>query len=193
MSISTQVSFHNTNLNLIQHNQKHWLTASEIASALGYKNDDAVSRIYRRNVDEFSHGMTETVNLTVSGNIQTTARIFSLRGAHLIAMFSRTKLAKDFRKWVLDILDKETEQNTPNEIMPIMPPSSMRFLMNMEKGHVVSTQIVPEDSMVFRLEEIPQLLKEPGYFSASQLKIIADTATAKLAEWADQANYLQRK
>lgn len=35
-------------------------------------------------------------------------RIFSLRGAHLIAMFSRTPVAKEFRKWVLDILDKES-------------------------------------------------------------------------------------
>lgn len=34
-------------------------------------------------------------------------RIFSLRGAHLIAMFSRTALAKEFRRWVLDVLDKE--------------------------------------------------------------------------------------
>jgi prophage antirepressor-like protein len=32
-------------------------------------------------------------------------RIFSLRGAHLLAMFARTKVAKEFRRWVLDILD----------------------------------------------------------------------------------------
>ena len=34
-------------------------------------------------------------------------RIFSLRGAHLIAMFARTPVAKEFRRWVLDILDRE--------------------------------------------------------------------------------------
>ncbi|ACQ68700.1 hypothetical protein BJP41_09070 [Candidatus Williamhamiltonella defendens] len=34
-------------------------------------------------------------------------RIFSLRGAHLIAMFAHTPVAKEFRKWCLDILDKE--------------------------------------------------------------------------------------
>ena len=33
-------------------------------------------------------------------------RIFSLRGAHLIGMFSHTKIAKDFRKWVLDVLEQ---------------------------------------------------------------------------------------
>ncbi|MDQ9668887.1 hypothetical protein RF033_15005, partial [Serratia marcescens] len=44
-------------------------------------------------------------------------RIFSLRGAHLIGMFARTKLAKEFRKWVLDILDQEIGAVT-NEMPP---------------------------------------------------------------------------
>ncbi len=35
------------------------------------------------------------------------SRVFSLRGAHLIAMFARTPKAKEFRRWVLDILDRE--------------------------------------------------------------------------------------
>lgn len=55
--------------------------------------------------------MTETLNLSVSGNYQKTIRIFSLRGAHLIAMFARTPLAKEFRRWVLDILDREVQQS----------------------------------------------------------------------------------
>lgn len=36
-------------------------------------------------------------------------RVFSLRGAHLIAMFARTPVAKEFRRWVLDILDRQAE------------------------------------------------------------------------------------
>jgi len=57
--------------------------------------------------------MTETVKLTSSGNLHKEVRIFSLRGAHLIAIFSRTKVAKEFRNWVLDVLDKETYQSAP--------------------------------------------------------------------------------
>lgn len=34
-------------------------------------------------------------------------RVFSLRGAHLIGMFARTPKAKEFRRWVLDVLDRE--------------------------------------------------------------------------------------
>ncbi|WP_354666697.1 P22AR C-terminal domain-containing protein, partial [Escherichia coli] len=39
------------------------------------------------------------------------SRVFSLRGAHLIAMFARTPVAKEFRRWVLDILDREVQQS----------------------------------------------------------------------------------
>ena len=119
------ISFHDTHFTVIPHHGQLWLTAAQIAQALGYASDDAVSRIYRRNSDEFTSGMTTTVkltvvgtesahavsekvNLTVSGNLQREVRIFSLRGAHLIAMFSRTALAKEFRRWVLDVLDRET-------------------------------------------------------------------------------------
>lgn len=38
-------------------------------------------------------------------------RAFSLRGAHLVAMFARTPKAKEFRRWVLDILDREAVQS----------------------------------------------------------------------------------
>ena len=106
------ISFHHTHFTVIPHHGQPWLTATQIAQALGYANDDAVSRIYRRNADEFTPCMTLTVKLTVkgfgNGSSEKEVRIFSLRGAHLIAMFSRTALAKEFRRWVLDVLDRET-------------------------------------------------------------------------------------
>ncbi|HDN9015885.1 TPA: hypothetical protein P2I01_002772 [Aeromonas salmonicida] len=103
------ISFHDTHFTVIPHHGQPWLTATQIAQALGYAREDAVSRIYTRNADEFTSGMTGTVNLTVPGNpMPIPVRIFSLRGAHLIAMFSRTALAKEFRRWVLDVLDRET-------------------------------------------------------------------------------------
>lgn len=33
-------------------------------------------------------------------------RIFSLRGCHLLAMFARTPVAKAFRRWVLDVIER---------------------------------------------------------------------------------------
>ncbi|MDY0250617.1 MAG: BRO family protein [Pseudomonas sp.] len=110
------LTFQKTQFNIVDHNNKRWLSAADTACALNYVREDAVSRIYERNSDEFSGGMTETVKLTVSGNLQKEVRIFSLRGAHLIAMFSRTKVAKEFRKWVRDVRDKETQPTLPSLI-----------------------------------------------------------------------------
>ena len=58
--------------------------------------------------------MTLTLDLGVkgfgNGNSKKAVRIFSLRGCHLLAMFAKTEVAKQFRKWVLDLLDKEVGQ-----------------------------------------------------------------------------------
>jgi hypothetical protein len=105
--MTTQLVFHETQFNVVNHNGQIWLTAVEIAKALQYKTENSVSRIYARNSDEFSAGMSESVNLTLSGNLTKSVRVFSLRGAHLIAMFARTPVAKEFRRWVLDVLDRQ--------------------------------------------------------------------------------------
>ncbi|SEI41655.1 BRO family, N-terminal domain [Azotobacter beijerinckii] len=101
--------FHHTQFEIVDRNGQPWLQAAQIAKALGYAREDAISRIYSRNADEFTPCMSETVNLTVSGNLQKEVRIFSLRGAHLLAMFARTDVAKEFRRWVLDVLEGRVE------------------------------------------------------------------------------------
>ena len=113
------LTFNNTALNPVsQSDGQIWLTSADLAKALGYVDAKSVNRILSRNKDEFTNNMTqivEGVNLTTSSKtkgLTTTTRIFSLRGCHLLAMFSRTKVAKDFRRWVLDILDNEVGVST---------------------------------------------------------------------------------
>lgn len=106
---NNQLTFHNTKFNAVQDNGQVWLTSTELGAALQYSDDKAVQRIYSRRCDEFTEQMTRVVKVTTPRGQQET-RIFSLRGAHLIAMFSRTTIAKEFRKWVLDILDREVAQ-----------------------------------------------------------------------------------
>lgn len=113
MSNTNQLVFNNTTLSIINLNNQIWLSSSELAKILQYKKTDSITQIYNRNSDEFTSQMTETLKMRVSGNYQKTVRIFSLRGAHLIAMFANTEIAREFRKWVLDILDKEVEKTTP--------------------------------------------------------------------------------
>jgi hypothetical protein len=103
--------FQNTTFSIVDHNGQPWLRAAEIAQALGYGRSDKVTRLYSRNAGEFTDCMTavvETPTSGFSGNLTTETRIFSLRGAHLVAMFARTDRAAEFRRWVLDILDRET-------------------------------------------------------------------------------------
>ncbi|ERF79477.1 BRO-N domain-containing protein [Gallibacterium anatis] len=113
----TTLTFQNTILSVIERNNQIWFTALEIGKALGYKNPNAnIPQLYDNHKDEFTPNMTALINMQTNGGMQK-VRIFSLRGAHLIGMLSHTKVAKDFRKWVLDILDQEVErqeqQNLP--------------------------------------------------------------------------------
>lgn len=121
--MSNQLAFKDHILETITHNNKIWFTAKTLATALKYSRGDKITGIYNRNKSEFSQGMTENLKLRGSGNYVKTVRLFSLRGAHLIAMFARTPVAEEFRKWVLDILDKEVGESPiiikPNrEVLP---------------------------------------------------------------------------
>lgn len=98
------LTFGDHEIELITRDGEVWAKANQIGLALGYSNDKAIHRLYARRKDEFTDSMTGVVKLTTPSGIQET-RVFSLRGAHLLAMFARTKAAKAFRRWVLDILD----------------------------------------------------------------------------------------
>ena len=114
----TTLTFQNTTLSVINQHNQTFITANDLGLALEYAVPmQAILKIYDRNADEFTAEMTALIEMPTAGGIQK-VRIFSLRGAHLIAMFARTKVAKDFRKWVLDILDREVSQKM-KEIQPL--------------------------------------------------------------------------
>lgn len=121
------LSFNGVTLTPVHHNSQIYLTSTELAKALGYADVRSITNIYNRNQDEFASGMTEVIKLITSNNsnnLQTSTRIFSLRGCHLVAMFARTPVAKDFRKWVLDILDREVGAPVMTETKPTSPTLS---------------------------------------------------------------------
>ena len=117
----TTLTFQNKTLSVINQHNQTFLTASDLGNALEYSHPiQNVTKIYERNADEFTAEMTALVEMPTAGGIQK-VRIFSLRGAHLIAMFARTKIAKEFRRWVLDVLDEEIRKTTallPNTLTP---------------------------------------------------------------------------
>ncbi len=107
--MTTTLVFRNTVLETISLDGQLWLTSAELAKALEYSISKSVTDLFNKNADEFSPSMSKVVESTTLGKSRNKTRIFSLRGAHLIAMLSRTPVAKEFRTWVLDILDKEID------------------------------------------------------------------------------------
>ena len=108
----SDLNFHGKALIPVSNITGTWLTSSDLAKALEYSNSRAVTMIYNKYADEFTSAMTQVLEVSTSGNYRKKVRVFSLRGAHLIAMFARTDVAKEFRRWVLDILDREVT-NSP--------------------------------------------------------------------------------
>ncbi|UYM55315.1 Bro-N domain-containing protein [Leclercia adecarboxylata] len=103
---NNELTFQNINFAYMEVAGQIWLTAAQVGEALGYSDDKAIHRLYRKHADEFTANMTGVVKVTTPGGVQD-SRVFSLRGAHLMGMFSRTPVAKEFRRWVLDVLDRE--------------------------------------------------------------------------------------
>ena len=123
---SLALSFNDVNFTPVEQNGQAYLTSSELATALGYADTRSVTKIYNRYADEFTSNMTKIIETTEVVNLSTSnlirkVRIFSLRGCHLIAMFSKTAIAKQFRKWVLDILDREVVTQQVNSRQVITP------------------------------------------------------------------------
>ena len=111
--MTASLCFNEFTFSPVTRNNEPWFKSSEIASALGYKREDTLSRLFDRNVNEFTEKMTQLIEIStdrqngVMGNFGTgRARIFSLRGCHLLAMFARTPVAKAFRRWVLDVIEQ---------------------------------------------------------------------------------------
>ena len=103
-----ELMFQETSLRIVERDGQCWVGAADIARALGYAEAGKVTRLYDRHKQEFTDSMTalfEMPTLGTSGNLVTRTRFFSLRGAHLVAMFARTNKGQEFRRWVLDVLE----------------------------------------------------------------------------------------
>lgn len=170
------LTFNDVNFNPVEQNGQIWLTSTDLAKALDYKSSDSITRIFNRNKDEFSQGMTqtvETVNSTASSKtkgLRAKVRIFSLRGCHLLAMFARTDIAKQFRKWVLDILDKEvcapvqlSQLSTTTDRKPLVEAVNIYCAKTgtifSDIWKMVHQRFNVDDVSQLRIEQVPQAIE----------------------------------
>lgn len=155
------LTFHNVTFNPVMHEQKIWFTSAELASALQYANIRAVTGVYNRHKDEFTDSMSLVLKMNTKGfgggNSEKDVRVFSLRGAHLIAMLSNTPVAKEFRRWVLDILDQEAKQRN------VAPMFSGRVLLSFEQGELVMARVARDDEHLVSAETTLELFRKRGY------------------------------
>ena len=113
-----ELTFATLTIQTIDRNGDKWLTIRDITAALypvdkgGAQSDAPFARferqmrnLYARHAEEFSESMTALIDVQTAGGVQK-VRVFSLRGAHLLGMFARTKKAKEFRRWVLDVIER---------------------------------------------------------------------------------------
>jgi prophage antirepressor-like protein len=146
------LTFQDTQFDVIDHKNQPWLRGLQIASALGYKNPTSdISNLYDRNKDEFTDNMTALVEVETEGGKQT-VRIFSLRGCHLLGMLAKTKIAKEFRKWVLDILDSYTTPSQPTITNPQAPRAKFALPGCLTKEQ----QDLINDMLADRVAHLPQ-------------------------------------
>jgi len=117
------LTFNDITLTPISHQNSLWIRAVELAKALGFKREDQAAKIYRAHADEFTPDMAQLVEITDNADsaFPVKSLIFSLRGCHLVAMFARTPVAKAFRRWVLDVLDRL--ESRPAEDRQLLPPA----------------------------------------------------------------------
>ncbi|MGO4813342.1 Bro-N domain-containing protein [Cupriavidus sp. 2MCAB6] len=102
-----------------------WLRGLQVATALGYQNPGQdIKNLHSRNADEFTSEMTQLVDLDTAGGRQQ-VRIFSPRGCYLLGMLARTERAKDFRRWVLDVLEG---RQIPRKVGALTVPQQLAAL-----------------------------------------------------------------
>lgn len=111
-----ELTFKSRTITPIIVNNLPYLGYPQIANALQYgqrgcQNDTPLRKLYERHADEFTSDMSFLTTIDTNGGKQQ-VRVFSLRGCHLLAMFSKTPVAKEFRRWILDLIEQQNQSVT---------------------------------------------------------------------------------
>jgi prophage antirepressor-like protein len=189
-NITAKLAFQGACFTPLQREQQTWLKMSEIETALGYAaQGKTLARIYARHADEFTKNMTRVVKLSTAGGKQA-VRVFSLRGAHLLAMFARTDAAKAFRVWVLDILDRELEKPRAAQVksyhFPIRSAAPQVTELQFGDAQLSARVLLDPKNRAPEMELIAQLEADGHDVSGAKVRILAMRNAVALCEMARQ-------
>ena len=171
--METALTFNDITFSPVNHQNSLWIRAVELAKALGFKREDQAAKIYRAHTDEFTADMAQVVEITDNAEsaFPVKSLLFSLRGCHLLAMFARTPVAKAFRRWVLDVLDRlaaEERAALPEVPHIAITPSTTASRKPLEKlvkvwaarGGIIVAQCWTMVNAAFNLQSITELPEE---------------------------------
>ncbi len=203
------LEFEGASLRIIDRDGLPWISAGDLGLALGYKRlGNQVASIYRQHQAEFNEEMTATISLAEArkhfsadsaskGNPGVPVRVFSPRGAHLIAMFARTEKAGKFRRWVLDVLERY--QGAPRmlepdafsvheaaidliEQQPGVAMRGVRLLLAWTTDAQPEVKMVPQSAMVVTPSDLPKLIRNHDVMTRAQIAGIAQACVLRLSE-----------
>ncbi len=125
--------FHGQELKVIDHKGRPWFAAETIGQGLGLANPRrAVQKIFDRHNDEFGPDEVDYIEREIDVNLEESRPqngdgiigkqrahtrkqkviIFSLRGAYHLGFFAKTEQGKQFRQWVLDLIEARHEESS---------------------------------------------------------------------------------
>lgn len=124
-------------LDAIQMGGQMWLRVHQIDAPLGFSSERALRNVFARNEEEFGADETQLVTLPTEGGDQQ-VRVFSLRGVRLLALLARTKPAKAFRRWCLDVLEGRRRPRAVQGLLALpgthtLPEDTLRVIEQVEQ------------------------------------------------------------
>lgn len=201
-TITAKLAFQGVSLKPVKRDGQTWLRISEIEDALGYAaKGRALAKIYNAHADEFASTMTRVLKLATAGGKQA-VRVFSLRGAHLLAMFARTPVAKAFRIWVLNILDAEVAKPTRQQVKsyhyPLSAAKPHDGIDQIKNDWLTPRALLDAHNRALELELLAQLARDGHDVEGVRMRILAmrdgleraERARARMANWEQRARAL---
>ncbi|MFA0251465.1 phage antirepressor N-terminal domain-containing protein [Vibrio sp. 10N.261.45.A4] len=186
MSTLINVPFHGSNLLVVKHNNEPYIPMKPIVEGIGL-NWKTQYRKLAGNSERWSMVMMTTVASDNKNRETTCIPLRKLFG--WLQTLQPNRIRKEIRDKVIqyqnecdDVLwrywNQETNQFPTSSTISV----TTKLLMTLENGRVIGTVPLGDDVMVFERSRLPELLREPGYFSIEDYAKIAETANSRLAE-----------
>lgn len=146
-----------------------WIRGVQICTTLGISND-TLKRLLKTHRAEFTPDKTGIVTVPTPGGAQQ-ARVFSPRGAALVAMLVSSPRAAAFRSWVLDTLEERAASPIPALPAPapvpldLLRPDLAAILRYRQRGFTPAETAKVMDLTANQVQKRVAVLRRAGLLS----------------------------